>query len=152
MTSWGEFEAAAPELATHGRQLLYRTAEGEALLATVRGGGLPRVHPINVAIVEGRLVAFITSSPKASDLASDGRYALHNHQDPAVPNEFQVRGRAVSIDDEAVRARIAGSWYFEAGDEYRLFEFLIEHALLGQRAAADEWPPRYTSWKSDGLA
>ncbi|MEA2608217.1 MAG: hypothetical protein QOJ75_460 [Chloroflexota bacterium] len=150
MATWGEFAAAAPELADRGRRLFYRTETGEALLATVRGDGLPRIHPINVAIVEDRLVAFITASPKATDLATDGRFALHNHQDPSVPNEFQVRGRAVAIEDDAIRARIAASWYFEAGDEYRLFEFTIEHALLGERPGPDDWPPRYTSWKSAG--
>jgi hypothetical protein len=150
MATWGEFAAAAPELADRGRRLFYRTETGEALLATVRGDGLPRIHPINVAIVEDRLVAFITASPKATDLATDGRFALHNHQDPSVPNEFQVRGRAVAIEDDATRARIAASWYFEAGDEYRLFEFTIEHALLGERPGPDDWPPRYTSWKSAG--
>jgi hypothetical protein len=150
MATWGEFAAAAPELADRGRRLFYRTETGEALLATVRGDGLPRIHPINVAIVEDRLVAFITASPKATDLATDGRFALHNHQDPSVPNEFQVRGRAVAIEDDATRARIAASWYFEAGDEYRLFEFTIEHVLLGERPGPDDWPPRYTSWKSAG--
>jgi len=150
MATWGEFAAAAPELADRGRRLFYRTETGEALIATVRGDGLPRIHPINVAIVEDRLVAFITASPKATDLASDGRFALHNHQDPSVPDEFQVRGRALMIQDEATRARIAASWYFEAGDEYRLFEFSIQHALLGERPGPDDWPPRYTSWKSTG--
>ena len=142
MATWGEFAAAAPELADHGRRLFYRAEAGEALLSTVRGDGLPRIHPINVAILEDRLVAFITGSPKATDLANDGRFALHNHQDPAVPDEFQIRGRARPIDDEATRSRLAAAWYFEAGDEYSLFEFLVERALLGERPRPDDWPPR----------
>jgi glycosyltransferase involved in cell wall biosynthesis len=34
----------------------------------------------------------------------------------------------------------------DADESYDLYEFSIEHALLGERASADEWPPRYTSW------
>src|SRR5712691_7911980 len=113
MATWSEFELAAPALAAHARRLFHRTETGEALLATVRGEGLPRIHPIYVAVMEDRLVAFITGSPKATDLATDGRYALHNHQDPAAPDEVQLRGRARSIDDSATRARLAAAWYFE---------------------------------------
>jgi len=147
MATWSEFAAAAPALAAHARRLFYRTETGEALLATVRGDGLPSIHPIYLAVLEDRLVAFITSSPKAVDLATDGRYALHNHQDPDAPDEIQLRGRARPIDDAATRARFAGAWYFETDETYSLFEFLVEHALLGERGP-DDWPPRYTSWKS----
>jgi hypothetical protein len=146
-TAWGEFATAASDLAEHGRRLFYRTDTGEALLATVRGDGLPRIHPIYVAILEDRLVAFITASAKATDLATDGRYVRHNHQDPAAPDEFQVRGRARPIEDEATRARFAAAWYFDASEDYRLFEFLVERALLGERGP-DDWRPHYSSWKA----
>lgn len=149
MATWGEFEAAAPAIAAAGRRLIYRTDTGQALLATVRGAAPPRVHPIYVAVIDDRLVAFIIdASPKAADLAQDGRFALHAHQDPTVPHEFLLRGRARPIDDEAERATFATAWYFEASAEYRLFEFDLEHAVFGARGDADEWPPRYTSWRS----
>lgn len=149
MSDWTEFEAAAPEIAAAGRKLLYRTGTGEALLATVRGAAAPpRIHPIYVAVLEGRLVAFILRSPKARDLAEDSRYALHAHQDPDAPHEWLVRGRARAIDDEATRARFAAAWYFEVDDDYLLFEFLVEHAILGERASPDDWPPRYSSWRN----
>lgn len=148
MTDWAQFAAAAPSIADAGRRLFYRSETGQALLATVRGDGLPRIHPIYLAIVEDRLVAFILRSPKATDLAADGRYALHAHQDPATPHEFLVRGRAVPIDDAPTRARFAAAWYFEVDGEYRLFEFLVEHAIVGERGSPDEWPPRYRSWRS----
>ena len=150
MATWVEFERAAPEMAAAGSRLFYRTTTGEALLATVRGDALPRIHPIYVAILEGRLVAFLLRSPKATDLAEDGRFALHAHQDPDAPHEFVVRGQAQLIDDEAARRAMADAWYFDIDDGYRLFEFGIEHAILGERASADDWPPRYTSWRSDG--
>lgn len=145
MATWTEFAAAAPSIAKHAQRLFYRTATGEALLATVRGSDLPRIHPIYLAVLEDRLVAFITPSPKAVDLAEDGRFSLHNHQDPNAPDEIQLRGRAREIDDRPTRARFAEAWYFTTTDEYRLFEFSVQRALLGERGP-DDWPPRYTSW------
>jgi hypothetical protein len=119
------------------------------LLATVRGDDLPRIHPISVAIVDGRLYAFIiVGSPKHSDLERDGRYAMHTHQDPEAPSELMIRGRARLVADPVERRRVGDGWTFEADDGYTLFEFGIEQAVLGQRATADDWPPVYTSWPS----
>jgi hypothetical protein len=148
--TWAEFAAAAPTIAAEGLRLIYRTETGEALLATVRGGDPPRIHPIHVGVLEGHLIAFILRSPKATDLAEDGRFALHAHQDPEVPHEFLLRGRVRAIDDDATRTKFAAAWSFSVDDQYRLFEFLIEHAVFGERATPDEWPPRYTSWRSPG--
>jgi hypothetical protein len=149
MVAWREFAAAAPDLAARGRGLYERTGTGEALLATVREDLPPRIHPINMGIVEGRLLAFlIVGSAKVADLAADGRYAMHTHQDRAVPHEFQVRGRAHEVHDRALRTAAAAAWSFEVDDGYRLFEFGIEHAVFGERASADDWPPVYTSWKA----
>ena len=147
MATWGEFAATAPEIARRGRELLYRSGTGEALLATVREAGLPRIHPIYVAVLDDRLVAFILESPKATDLAEDGRFALHAHQDPTAPHEFLVRGRVRPILGED-RDRIAAEWYFSVSAEDQLFEFLVEQAVFGERGGPDEWPPRYTSWRS----
>jgi hypothetical protein len=149
MVAWGEFAANAPELAATGQRLFLRTGTGEALLASVRDDLPPRIHPINVAIVDGRLLAFlIVGSGKVADLAADGRYALHAHQDPAEPHEFQVRGRAREVTDPTARAAAAAAWSFEVDDGYRLFEFSIEHAVYGERGNPDDWPPLYTSWRS----
>lgn len=148
MATWVEFSAAAPELAKQGRQLFYRTETGEALLATVRGEEPPRIHPIWVAILGDGLYAFIGRSPKRMSLELDGRYALHSHVDPAVPSEFSVRGRAALVPAGPVRDAIAGQWYFDPGSSYELFEFSVESAVLGVRSNADEWPPRYSSWRA----
>lgn len=146
MVTWADFKAAAPDLAAEGRRLIYRGDHGEALLATVRADEPPRIHPISVGIVDDRLYAFINPSPKRRDLATDGRYALHTHPDPAAPREFSVRGRAVLIKAPDVRAAVEAAWSFEPDETYDLFEFSIESALLGIRDGPDEWPPRYTSW------
>jgi hypothetical protein len=147
MVTWADFAAAAPDIAAEGRRLIYARGDGEALLATVRGDDPPRIHPINVAIVGDGLYAFvITSSAKRRDLGSDGRYALHTHQDPAAPSEVMVRGRASEVVDPAERSRVAAGWAFDVDETYTLFEFSIETALLGARPTADDWPPRYTAW------
>ena len=149
MVTWAEFAAGAPEIAAEGRRLIYARGDGEALLATVRGSEPPRIHPINVAIIGERLYAFvIAASPKRRDLEEDGRFAIHTHQDPTVPSEVMVRGRARLIGEGPDRSRIAEAWAFEVDERYTLFEFSIESALLGARTSADEWPPRYTAWRS----
>lgn len=149
MTSWAELEAAAPEIAAEGRRLFHHTRIGQAFLATVRGDAPPRLHPIYLAILEGRLVAFLLQSPKATDLVEDGRYALHAHQDPEAPSEFVVRGRARPIDDPETWSRLAAAWYFEIDHDHRLFEFEVEHAILGARPTRESWPPVYRSWRAD---
>lgn len=148
MVTWAEFNGASPELAASGRRLLYRGQTGEALLATVRGDAPPRIHPIWVAIVEGRLYAFIQHSAKRTDLERDGRFALHTHIDPAAPSEFSIRGHAHLVDAPEVRSATAGQWAFEVDETYDLFEFSVEFAVLGSRATADDWPPLYTLWKA----
>jgi hypothetical protein len=145
VASWSEFESEAPGIAVEGRRLLYARGDGEALLVTVRGDGLPRVHPVNVGIVDRGLYVFLLPSAKRTDLEQDGRYAVHTHQDPAAPDEFSIRGRAAVVGDQAVRARVADAWPFEVDDTYLLVELSVEQAILGQRGA-DEWPPRYRRW------
>jgi hypothetical protein len=147
MASWNEFRAAAPEMAERGWALLAKRGD-EGFLTTIRGDGLPRTHPVNVGIVDGRLLTFVQGgSAKARDLLEDGRYALHAHQDPAEPHEFLVRGRARVIDEPALRAAASATWPFTPSDDYPLLELEVEHALFGDRGDPDAWPPAYTSWK-----
>ena len=147
--SWGDFAAAAPELAAAGVRHLDR-AEGAALLATVRGSdAAPRIHPVTVGIVEDGLFVFLLDSAKRVDLVDDGRFALHAHQDQAAPDEFSIRGRASLVPAGALRDRVAKGWYFEVDDTYWLFELQVQSAILGQRGP-NEWPPRYTRWSAGG--
>ena len=149
MVDWSTFADAAPELAAAGRRLIYRREVGEAFLATVRDDEPPRINPIYVAILDGRLLAFLGRSPKQADLANDGRYALHAHQDPAAPSEFTVRGRARVVVDPEVREPAAAAWYFEVDATWTLFELSIESAVLGERPDADAWPPVYSTWRAE---
>ena len=148
MASWSEFKAAMPDMAAAGEEVLFRSGSGDGLLTTVAGDDLPRTHPVNVGIVEGRLMTFVQSrSAKARDLMTDGRYALHAHIDPDRPHEFLLRGRGVVVTDAGVRAAASGSWPFNPDGSYPLVELVIEHALFGDRADPDAWPPVYTSWR-----
>jgi hypothetical protein len=142
---WAAFATAAPDVAGAGRRALERTGDG--FLATVRGDAPPRIHPVAVAVVDGGLYTFLLDSAKRRDLAEDGRYALHAHQDPADPVEFAIRGRARLVPAGPVRDRVAAGWSFDVDDTYWLFELRIEAAILGERAA-DEWPPRYRRWSA----
>jgi hypothetical protein len=144
--SWADFEASAPGIARKGRRLFDRDGIDQVLLATVRDDEPPRIHPIYVAIVDGRLYAFLLGSAKRADLERDGRYAMHSHQDAAAPSEFMIRGRANGVTDAATLARVSAGWYFEIDESFRLFEFGIESAVLGERDSPDEWPPRYSTW------
>jgi hypothetical protein len=146
MATWADLEAASPHMASRGKGLLYRSGEGEALLVTVRGDAPPLAHPIYVRVVGSGLYAFVLPSPKLQDLLADGRYALHAHFDPAAPNEFFVNGRVRAVDLET-RARLASDWGFSPG-EAPAFEFLIDEALYAERPTADDWPPKYSTWRS----
>ena len=150
MPTWNDLAEGSPAIADAGRRLIERSGIGEGLLATVRRDAPPRIHPVNVGIVDGHLLTFvIVGSAKAGDLGADGRYALHAHQDPAVPHEFLVRGQATEVRDSDRRSTAAGEWPFEVDDGYTLYELSIEHAVFGERASADDWPPVYASWRPD---
>jgi hypothetical protein len=151
--TWGEFEAAMPEMAAAGRALLYQHGPGLAYLATVRPDGGPRLHPICPVIVDGGLYAFIGHSPKRRDLQRDGRYALHTFPRPDGDDEFYVTGRVRSVDDARVIARVDAYYRNQGtthGDEDMPFEFLIERALHAAYTAqgAAGWPPDYTRWRA----
>ena len=150
LAAWADFAAAAPELGTAGARHLDRS-EGAALLATIRGEAPPRIHPVTVAFNGDGLYVFLLDSAKRRDLAEDGRFALHAHQDQAAPDEFSIRGRARLVPAGAERDRVGTGWYFTVDDTYWLFELRIQSAILGERAA-DEWPPRYRRWSARGIA
>lgn len=143
---WVDFAAGAPDLAARGRELLYRTGSGEALLATVRDDLPPRIHPIAVELVGDGLYAFILGSPKQRDLDEDGRYALHAYPDAERPDEFTIRGRVRRVD-EPTRQRLAAGWPFQPGDA-PAYEFRIDDAVVAERAGRNDWPPRYRSWRA----
>lgn len=70
--------------------------------------------------------------------SSDGRFAVHAHQDAAAPSEFSIRGRAVRITESAVRDMATRGLPFEVDDSHWLFGLRIEAAVIGRWPAADD--------------
>lgn len=145
---WATFAASAPAMADGGRQLFYQYGVGLGFLATVRPDGGPRLHPMCPFILDGRLLAFITVSPKCDDLLRDGRYAMHAFTPEDVDDEFMVAGRAAPVDDPERRAAAVAAYHTIVQDDYRLFDFLIERALL-VRYASRGAEPTYERWRPD---
>ena len=131
MVTWKEFAAAEPDLADVGRSLLFQFKVGLAFLATVRKDGAPRLHPVCPVLSSDRLfVLVIPTSPKRHDLHRDGRYALQTFPQPKPgSDEFYIAGKAVGVDDPAVRAAILRDAKHMADASEIAFELWIDHVM-----------------------
>ncbi len=131
MVTWKEFAAAEPELAETGRSLLNQFRVGLAFLATVRKDGAPRLHPVCPVLSNDRLFVLITpTSPKRHDLARDGRYALQTFPQPKPgSDEFYVTGKAVLVDDAAMRAAVLRDAKHMADASEIAFELWIDRVM-----------------------
>lgn len=131
MTAWSEFAAAEPALADVGRALLFQFKVGLAFLATLRRDGAPRLHPVCPVLSGDRLFVMITAaSPKRRDLERDGRFALQTFPQPRPgSDEFYIAGRAVRVDDEAIRAAVLGDARHMADASEIVFELSLERAM-----------------------
>ncbi|MDX3516464.1 pyridoxamine 5'-phosphate oxidase family protein [Streptomyces scabiei] len=105
-SNWGAFVAAEPELA--------QTVEARFgafthhTLATLRRDGSPRTTGLEVRFVNGELwLGMMPDSRKALDLRRDPRFSLQANPGPGTEmggGDVRVSGRAVEIDDPAVKA------------------------------------------------
>ena len=131
MVTWKEFAAAEPDLADVGRSLLFQFKVGLAFLATVRKDGAPRLHPVCPVLSSDRLfMLIIPTSPKRHDLLRDGRYALQTFPQPKPgSDEFYIAGKAVGVDDPAVRAAILRDAKHMADPSEIVFELWIDHVM-----------------------
>ena len=131
MVTWKEFAAAEPEMAEVGRALLFQFGVGLAFLATVRGDGGPRLHPVCPVLSGDRLFVLITpGSPKRQDLVRDGRFALQSFPQPKPgSDEFYLTGKAERIDDQAVRAELLRDAKHMAAASESAFELRIDRAM-----------------------
>jgi hypothetical protein len=150
LATWAEFEAAAPQLASKGRALLYQYGPPLGYLATVRADGGPRVHPFCPIVAQGGLWGYILRhSPKGADLRRDPRFALHAFSPEEVDDEFFVRGRAEGIQPSAdLRAAIVSAALpaTVGADEEDLFQLHIDRVLLANYTHRGQWPPSYQRW------
>jgi hypothetical protein len=101
VTSWGEVERSAPDLARRVRELF--DAGRHKTIATLRADGSPRISGIECEFVDGELrFGSMPGARKGADLHRDPRFALHG---PTVhpeegnesewPGEAKIAGRAV---------------------------------------------------------
>ncbi len=108
MSTWGEVEAAAGELAADVQRRFEATGLG--LLATVRADGSPRISPIEPSFWDGQLwLGSMPDSRKATDLRREPRFALHaaTADKDVADGDAKVAGRATLVEDLAVHERFA---------------------------------------------
>ena len=119
MTSWQDFRDAAPELAERAEAAF--TATTNAVLATTRKDGSPRVSGIDPMFFEGDLwLGSMPDARKADDLLRDPRMALHcvpwesrqaaeGDAGPGRRGDAKLTGRAVDVADRATIDRVVGA-------------------------------------------
>lgn len=130
--TWAELEAAAPEIAAHGRELLEKFQF--VLVGTLTKDGSPRVTPVEAYVIDGHLLAnMIPRSLKARDLLRDPRVYVHapvtaKEGDP----EFKLAGRADVLTDETLKQKLSDLWWetikWRPAADSQYFEFLAERA------------------------
>jgi hypothetical protein len=151
MFPWANFEAAAPMLATQGRELIEHFRF--VLVGTIRSDGTPRISPVEARIVRGHLMlVMIPDTLKARDLLRDPRILVNSPiTHPGDPNtEFKLRGRVVEIRDQALREATAEAIEAASGwrppEVWHFFSLDIEDAafLAWQGGVLD-----LTRWNGD---
>ena len=120
MTSWQDFESAAPEFAQRVRSAF--DSHRHKTIATLRADGSPRISGIEAVFENGELVfGSMPNARKGADLRRDARFALHSATiDPVEgseadwPGEAKISGRAVDarpptegVDGDRFHADIA---------------------------------------------
>jgi hypothetical protein len=100
VSTWGEIEQIAPDLARHARALL--DAHVHKTLATLRADGSPRISGIEAKFIDGDLwFGSMPGSRKSADLARDPRFALHSGSldPPDWEGDAKVSGVVEDVDD-----------------------------------------------------
>jgi len=129
--TWGEFEASASDLAMLAQAEFER--HGMALVGTLRKDGSPRISCVLPYVLDGELyLGMMWHSRKAVDLRRDPRLVLHNPISTNQGNEVEisVHGRAVEIQDEAIRQRYVDSLSEWEGRDFHLFSVDIQSVGL----------------------
>lgn len=154
--SWGAFADERPDLSQAGRDILYRFGVGLGFLATVRGDGGPRVHPVCPILHDGELYLLLIPSPKRDDLLRDKRFALHSFPTDDDEDAFSVTGTAEPVDDPGVREAAIARFLEERPtlrigrddlEAQRLFACRLERCLLTRTDGHGDPRPRHEIWR-----
>ena len=155
LKTWYDFRNEEPELTKIGKKLLFssRPHVGYAFIATIRKDGAPRLHPISIVLSKDHLYVLIpTTSPKCSDLLTDGRYALQAF--PPVPNdeneEFYISGLATQIREREIRQALIDNTKIIVEDNEVLFELFLDRVMytkLVDRGTPEEHPV-HKKWRA----
>ena len=146
---WSDFEQAAPELATLGRERFAK--HGLCMLGTLRKDGSARISPCELDIADGELyLGMMWRSPKALDLLRDPRCVLHSCVSDRLGTEgdFKLYANARDIQDpaqrgaytRAIKARI--DW--EPQEPFHLFAMDVRSAgyiVFGEERYGMAWDP-----------
>jgi hypothetical protein len=153
VVTWSEFAALEPELAGTGRSLLYQFGGvGLAFLATVRGDGAPRLHPVCPVISGDHLFVLVTPmSPKRGDLQRDGRYALQTFPQPKPgSDEFYLAGQARLVESPATRGAVLRDARHMADPSESLFELWIDRVMhtRWEDVLTPQMRPVHRTWRA----
>jgi hypothetical protein len=124
------------------------------LAVTIRRDGTPRLSPIEPLILDGDLwLSMMWQSRKAMDLLRDDRLLVHSviTDRDGSQGEVKVRGRALPVDDLAIRARycaaVAALGWQPEEPSFHLFQVDIDDiSVIRYRQNGDQqvtrWPAR----------
>jgi len=105
--TWAELEAAAPDIALRGRELLDRFQF--VLVGTLTKDGSPRVNPCEAYVIDGHLLLnMMPRSLKALDLLRDPRIYVHTPvtSKDGTEGEFKLAGRASTLESRELRDKL----------------------------------------------
>jgi hypothetical protein len=151
MSTYAEFEAAAPTIATPIRQRLEEA--GLTFLATIRRDGSPRISPVEVEFIDGHLYfGSMPGAQKAHDIARDARCSLItpivDKKDMRGEGKLFAQARLVTDLAESERVLRTSAEGNEMDPEALLgspvYEIVV-HAASWQYVENDAWTTR--SWK-----
>lgn len=156
MATWTDLRNAAPDLAERAATIL--TSTTNAVLATIRTDGSPRVSGIDPWFADGEMwIGSMPGARKAADLARDPRMALHcvpwesrkvkEGADQPGDADAKLTGLAVPVTDPDQIARALGAFAEDRGgdapDEGQYFRIeptsLVVTFVEGEELVIDRW-------------